>query len=194
MNQLEVGKKIRRLREKKAWTQEHLAQAASISLRTVQRAEEGTMSAETLAAVAGAFDVEVTELTRTEPSYPSVCPFLYYAKPGSFDWLVRVFGFSVRMKIPGPNDTVVHGELTLGNGLVMVGLPSESDDAKTPEQAGCRTQGLYLMVDDADAHCERARGAGAKIVSEPREAHGHRRYVAEDPEGHRWMFASPISI
>jgi len=49
------------------------------------------------------------------------------------------------------------------------------------------------MVDDADAHCTAARAAGAKIVSEPANAHGHRRYVAEDPEGNHWMFASVLT-
>jgi uncharacterized glyoxalase superfamily protein PhnB len=121
-----------------------------------------------------------------------VTPFLYYAKPDSFDWLVSAFGFKVRMKIPGPGGIVVHGELEHGDGLVMVGPTSDGEGARTPVQAGCRTIGLYLMVDDADAHCKRARAAGAKIVSEPADAHGHRRYTAEDPEGHHWMFASPL--
>ena len=193
MSQLGIGKKLRRMREQKAWTQEHLASTAGISLRTVQRAEEDAMSAETLKALAAAFDIAVEELTHTDPGYPAVTPFLFYAEPGSFDWLAATFGFKVRMKVPGPGGIVVHGELEHRDGIIMVGATSDGQGAKTPKQCGARTQSLYLMVDDASAHCEAARAAGAKIVSEPADAHGHRRYTAEDPEGHHWMFASDLA-
>ena len=190
MSQLGIGKKVRRQRERKAWTQEHLAQAAGISLRTVQRAEEGAMSAETLSALAGAFDMPVEELSYDESAYPAVTPFLFYTKGETFDWLVKAFGFTVRMKIPGPGGVVVHGELAHRDGIVMVGAAGKQD--VTPQMAGVRTHGLYLMVEDADAHCAAARAAGATIVDEPNVAHGHRRYTAEDPEGNRWMFASVL--
>jgi uncharacterized glyoxalase superfamily protein PhnB len=53
-------------------------------------------------------------------------------------------------------------------------------------------------VDDVDAHCERARAAGATILSEPtvsdygEEHWADRGYEAEDPEGHRWWFAQRV--
>ena len=55
--------------------------------------------------------------------------------------------------------------------------------------------GVYVVVDDLDAHFERAKVAGAKILSELEDnpAVGQRQYRAEDPEGHRWMFAQPSS-
>ena len=66
MNEV-IAANIRNRRENRAWTQEHLAEAAQISVRTVQRAEEGRgMSAETLSAIAGALDVRIEEL-RHEP-------------------------------------------------------------------------------------------------------------------------------
>lgn len=150
------------------------------------------MSAETVKALAAALDISVEELTTGDQAYPSVTPFVFYAEPGSFEWLVSAFGFQERMKVPGPGGIVVHGELAHGNGIIMVGPTSDGQAAKTPKQSGVHTQSLYLMVDDARAHCETARAAGAKIVSEPAEAHGHVRYTAEDPEGHHWMFASEL--
>jgi uncharacterized glyoxalase superfamily protein PhnB/DNA-binding XRE family transcriptional regulator len=192
MPKLPIGTKIRRLREKKAWTQEHLAKAADVSLRTVQRAEEGSMSAETTSAIAGALDMMVEELTHDETAYPTVCPMIPYDDGATVDWLVRAFGFAVRLKVPGPRGQVVHGELTLGeNGLVMVAAPSHEEGWQTPKQAGTRTQTLYIMVDDVNAHFAHAKSAGARILAEPHDAHGHRRYLAEDPEEHRWWFASP---
>jgi uncharacterized glyoxalase superfamily protein PhnB len=48
-------------------------------------------------------------------------------------------------------------------------------------------------VADVDKHCARARKAGATIIEEPGDtAYGHRRYGAEDPEGHVWYFAQEI--
>jgi uncharacterized glyoxalase superfamily protein PhnB/DNA-binding XRE family transcriptional regulator len=193
MAQLNIGSKVRRLREKKAWTQEHLAQAAGISLRTVQRAEEGVMSAETLSALAGSFDMPVEQLSHDETAYPSVCPMVPYDDGTTVDWIVKTFGFGVRLRIPGPRGQVVHGELTVGNGLIMVAAPSDEEGWKTPKMVGTRTQTLYIMVDDVNAHFSHARASGAKILMEPHDAHGHRRYLTEDPEGHRWWFASPIS-
>ena len=49
--------------------------------------------------------------------------------------------------------------------------------------------GHFVGVNDVDAHCERAVGAGVTILREPEESGiGFRIYAAEDPEGHRWMF------
>lgn len=54
---------IRRRREHFSWTQEHLAAAAALNVRTIQRAEEGRpVSAESLAAIAGALDVSIDQL------------------------------------------------------------------------------------------------------------------------------------
>ena len=51
---------IKRLREAKSWTQEHLASAAGVSLRTIQRMEaDGSCSAESRLAVAAALGVPV---------------------------------------------------------------------------------------------------------------------------------------
>lgn len=53
------------------------------------------------------------------------------------------------------------------------------------------TGGFYLVIDDVDAHAERARAAGAQIVIEPRDrAHGGRDYTCRDHEGHAWTFGT----
>ena len=51
-----------------------------------------------------------------------------------------------------------------------------------------------IFVDDVDAHCARAREAGARILIEPTtkdygdDNGSNRGYLAEDPEGHGWFF------
>lgn len=58
------GAKIRRWREERCWSQEHLADAAGIGLRTVQRIENGDKaSRESVMALAAAFNVDVIALT-----------------------------------------------------------------------------------------------------------------------------------
>jgi uncharacterized glyoxalase superfamily protein PhnB len=55
------------------------------------------------------------------------------------------------------------------------------------------TQLVHAYVDDVDAHCARARAAGAKIEREPADQeYGDRNYGAIDPEGHRWFFAQKL--
>jgi uncharacterized glyoxalase superfamily protein PhnB len=63
---------------------------------------------------------------------------------------------------------------------------------RNPKHAG-QTSLVYVYVEDVDAHCARAREAGAKIVEEPNDQeYGDRRYTADDPEGHQWCFAQQI--
>jgi transcriptional regulator with XRE-family HTH domain len=63
---LTYGKKTQELRRQKAWTQEQLAKAAGLDVRTIQRVEKDqTKSPETVQALAGAFDVDIEDLRTT---------------------------------------------------------------------------------------------------------------------------------
>jgi uncharacterized glyoxalase superfamily protein PhnB/DNA-binding XRE family transcriptional regulator len=191
MDDKAAGERVKRARDRRAWTQEQLALAADLSVRTVQRAEEGAMSAETLSALAGALDVEVSTLTGPPPE-PRITPVLFYENAKTLDWLVEAFGFEAKMRIPDPEGRILHAELTLGDARIMIGSPYPARHWTTPSQAGARTQCVYVMTSDADAHCARARAAGARILVEPETIHGDRRYLAEDPEGHHWWFATAL--
>jgi PhnB protein len=126
--------------------------------------------------------------------YPTVTPYLYYEDAAAaMDWLVRVFGFEARMRMENDQGRVSHGELKLGDGLVMIGEPGSGYE--NPNKRGGRaTAGVNVYVDDVDAHFERAKAAGAKINEEPADQdYGDRRYIAEDLEGHDWFFAKRLS-
>ena len=48
-----------------------------------------------------------------------------------------------------------------------------------------------MHVDDPDAHCARAKAAGAEITQPLRdEEYGSRGYMAKDLEGHQWYFGT----
>jgi transcriptional regulator with XRE-family HTH domain len=64
-----IGDKVRALREERAWTQAHLADAAELSLRTVQRLEAAhACSPETLLAVAAVLEIDVRLLQAEVPA------------------------------------------------------------------------------------------------------------------------------
>ena len=84
-----------------------------------------------------------------------------------------------------------HAEMKLGDARIFMGNPGEG--YRNPKEQGGETIGLYVYVDDVDAHFERAQAAGATIHQPlTDEEYGERRYTAIDPEGHKWFFATPI--
>lgn len=139
------------------------------------------------------------------PGWPRIASALFYDDAAAaIDWLVEAFGFTVRLKIVGAGGRIDHSELELGGGLVMVASATRPD---RPDRAfgrsprtldGANTQSLCVVVDDPDAHCARARAAGATILDEPTtQDHGAdygalRSYCAVDPEGHHWWFLRQV--
>jgi uncharacterized glyoxalase superfamily protein PhnB len=127
-------------------------------------------------------------------AWPDMIPYIRYEDPRAMlDWLEEAFGFERRVMYE-EDDQIVHAEVTFGTGMFMVG-PVRGDDpgsAKTPNQLGGQaTGGIYVAVDDPDAHSERARSAGAEIVREVEDMdYGSREYSARDPEGHTWSFGT----
>jgi uncharacterized glyoxalase superfamily protein PhnB len=55
--------------------------------------------------------------------------------------------------------------------------------------------GLFVQVDDIDAHHAQALAAGATVIRPLGDVDftGMRRYTAEDLEGHRWMSGQPAA-
>ncbi|MDP9341128.1 MAG: VOC family protein [Actinomycetota bacterium] len=125
---------------------------------------------------------------------PNVFPFLRYEDaPAAVEWLCAAFGFEKRLVLPNDDGTIAHAELGLGPGVVMLGSTHGQDplELRSPRSLGGMTQGIYIAVDDVDAHYERARAAGAEIVRVPEDQdYGSREYAARDPEGHIWTFGT----
>jgi uncharacterized glyoxalase superfamily protein PhnB len=122
-----------------------------------------------------------------------ITPYLLYANcEDALEFLHRAFGFEEVLRYTGPEGYVNHAEMRLADVPIMMGNPGAG--YRNPKELGQETVGIYVMVDDADAVCERARAAGAEILQEPEdEEYGHRRFTARDPEGHHWYFAHEIA-
>lgn len=124
-----------------------------------------------------------------------ITPNVFYDDPAAaLEWLAKAFGFTTRMSMPGPDGGVMHAEMAVEDSAIMMSPTSGADSWQSPRSLdGSVTVSLYVYVDDVDAHCARARSAGASIVSEPEDMFwGDRTYVAEDLERHRWTFAQRV--
>lgn len=136
--------------------------------------------------------------------WPRISSAVFYEDPAkAIDWIVSAFGFDVRLKVVGDGGRIEHSELTFHGGLIMVGDAAKSSGnvanrASPRALGGANTQQMCIYVDDVDAHCARARAAGARITGEPAttdygEAYwADRSYEAQDPEGHRWYFVQRV--
>jgi uncharacterized glyoxalase superfamily protein PhnB len=121
---------------------------------------------------------------------------IYRDPRAAIEWLGKAFGFEVTMLIQDEGGQIVHSELAFGNGYIMVGNEWH-EKAKSPLSVdGANTQNVHVqLTEDIDAHCERARAAGAKIVAEPEDQfYGDRTYRALDPEAHMWTFAQTVKV
>jgi uncharacterized glyoxalase superfamily protein PhnB len=118
---------------------------------------------------------------------PTIYPTLRYDDaPAAIKFLTAALGFTQRSVTPNPAGTIAHAELGFGNGVVMIS--SRTDPPGTFDTGrSC----LYLVVDDPDAHHDRAVAAGAEIVMPLTDQdYGSREYAARDAEGNVWCFGT----
>ncbi len=128
----------------------------------------------------------------TQRDSQGLFPFLYVDEVGAYlDFLVHAFGFQRRNHFIEPDDHEhQHAEVAVGGEILMIGKASPRWGTTAPRTERHQA-GVYVRVDDADAHCQMARAAGAIIEAEPEDKDwGDRIYMARDPEGHQWYFAA----
>jgi uncharacterized glyoxalase superfamily protein PhnB len=121
----------------------------------------------------------------------TITPYLLYEDvDAALSFLAKAFGFEEVLRYTGEEGYINHAEMRLDDAKIYLGDPG--DQYRNPKKVGHETVGIYVLVEDADAHYERAKAAGADIREEPTDQeYGERRYMARDPEGHLWFFAQP---
>lgn len=122
---------------------------------------------------------------------------VYYQDPkAAFRWLEEAFDFEPLFVVLDADGNLGHSEMTYGNSVVMVGSEWSADHKSPKSVGGKNTQSVHVQLaegDDIDAHCARARKAGAEIIQEPEtQFYGDRTYRARDPEGHIWTFGVTV--
>ncbi len=120
----------------------------------------------------------------------------YKDPKAALGWLENAFGFKTTFVITDENGNMVHSEMSFDDGYIMIG-DEWAENIKAPSSVGgANTQTIHVQLkEDIDAHCERARAAGATILQEPKdEFYGDRTYRALDPQGHMWTFGQTLRV
>ena len=115
----------------------------------------------------------------------------YHDAAAAIEWLCDAFGFQKQLVVPIEDGTVAHAQLTLGNGMVMLGSAVDTEFGRMIKQPneldGAATQSPYVIVPDADLVYERVKAQGGSIVIEIKdEDYGGRGFSCHDAEGHLW--------
>lgn len=123
---------------------------------------------------------------------PTVYPALSYRDAQqAIEWLKDAFGMKEMMVVPGENGTVMHAEMSIGDGVIMLGSARGEMGWRSPLDLPAVNQSVYVVVDDPDGHYTRAKSAGAEITRELETTdYGSRGYSAKDIEGHHWSFGT----
>lgn len=120
--------------------------------------------------------------------YPIIA---YDDAPAAIAWLERVFAFAPLMVMTGDQGEIQHAELRLGDGVIMPTTRQRTPDPANPWSQPLGTQGLYVALDNVDAHYDHAVNAGAEIVRPLANTdYGSREYSARDLEGNLWSFGT----
>lgn len=123
---------------------------------------------------------------RSIPS-STVIPVLTYPDVrAAVTWLSAAFGFVERLQIGEDH----RSQLSVGDGAVIVG---DVGGDRRPPREGETTHSVTVRVENAEAHCAKARAHGARILMEPTDfEYGERQYSAEDLARHQWTFSETL--
>ncbi len=133
---------------------------------------------------------------RSIPSVTVIPVLVYEDVAEAVEWLSDAFGFVERLRIGDHRS-----QLSIGDGAMVVagrrvssGSWSSDPVEFRPPRRGVVSHSVTVRVPDIDAHYERARANGARIVEAPSDhPYGERQYAAEDLAGHRWTFSQSIA-
>ncbi len=126
--------------------------------------------------------------------YPQVIPYLHVdGAAEAIDFYKRAFGARERMVMDGPNGTVAHAELEIGDSVIMLSDPFPHSSVRPPKELGGTTASVFLYVEDVDAVVQQAVAAGATITMPVADQFwGDRFGSVLDPFGHQWAVATHV--
>jgi len=122
--------------------------------------------------------------------YHSVTPYLIIKGAAkAIDFYKKAFGATELMRFPGPNNTIAHAEIKIGDSPIM--LADEGNEYKSPQSVGGSPVSLMIYVQDVDKVYDQAISAGAKSSRAVEDQfYGDRSGNLTDPFGHVWTVAT----
>ncbi len=126
-----------------------------------------------------------------------VIPNISYKDPEkALRFLKDAFGFSEHSVFRDDENNIQHGELKLGNAMIMISPVNNNSEfrkfTRTPNEiGGYNTQTPYIVIEEIDSHYKKAIAGNAKIILDIKdEDYGGRGYSCKDTEGNIWSFGS----
>lgn len=134
------------------------------------------------------------EVQPVPEGYPRVTPYLIVdGASAAMEFYTQALGASERMRMPGPEGTVGHAEMAIGDSVIMLADGDPDMDVRDPRSVGGTSVILHVYVEDVDACVQRAVAAGARLVQAVEDKfYGDRSGQFEDPFGHHWSVASHV--
>jgi PhnB protein len=137
--------------------------------------------------------------TRPKPipdSYRRVTPCLIVqGGVNALEFYAAVFGATERMRFPGPDGTVAHAEVQIGDSVVIIEDESPERGTTAPPPGGVAGSpfSLFIYVEDVDGVVARAVELGATLVRPPQDQfYGDRDGSIVDPFGQGWTIATHV--
>ena len=126
--------------------------------------------------------------------YHTVTPYLAVRNAAqALDFYKRAFGAEEVMRMNGPQGTVSHAEIKIGDSIVMIAEEAASSGLRSPQSLGGSTASVFLYLNDVDATFKQAVSAGAKSQQPVTDMFWGDRYGRlTDPYGHLWSLATHI--
>jgi PhnB protein len=124
--------------------------------------------------------------------YHSLTPYLAVEDASrAIEFYKEAFGAEEVVRMPGPDGSVAHAELQIGDSKLMLSDPFPHSNVRPPSERGGPTASIFMYVDDVDATFEQAQRAGATVVSELEDMFwGDRFGTVADPFGQVWAMAT----
>ena len=113
----------------------------------------------------------------------------------ALEFYAEVFQPTKRMRFPGPDGTVAHAEIQIGDSVVIVEdeFPDRGTKAPPTDGGGGAPSFLFIFVENVDEVVARAVELGAKLQRPPEnQFYGDRDGYIIDPFGQGWTIASHV--
>jgi len=126
--------------------------------------------------------------------YAAITPYLIIDRAAdAIDYYTRVFGAKELMRFGGPDDTIGHAELQIGDSRIMLADEQPQMGYRSPKAANGTPVSLMLYVDDVDRVFKRAVAEGGRAHQEVKnQFYGDRSGTLIDPFGHVWTIATHV--
>jgi PhnB protein len=126
--------------------------------------------------------------------YEGATPYLIVKDAArALEFYQKAFGATEIMRVAGPDGSVGHAEIKIGQAIIMLADEFPEMNCKNPQSFGGSPVSIMVYVQDVDAFVKQSVVAGAKVLTQvENKFYGDRSGSLEDPFGHRWHFATHV--